>query len=214
MKQVTLLVGVSAQTIPLALVYHLCRQVKSKLAFWSLEDPYELDWVVQKGEIFDLICTTDFSSQCFYPGTWCVKHLPLASPNRPAPQTGKRLQEPGRWLFCGVPFKNRIRWIEGIQRIYPDGLLIGPNWPSFNRPTRVSRQRISHEILMTLYKTIPITLSIGRRHNLANKANVSPSTPGPRLFEAAGWVRNLSVIVVLKFENTMNQTMIFSGPEI
>ena len=33
---------------------------------------------------------------------------------------------------------------------------------------------------------MPITLSIGRRYNLANSAKVSPSTPGPRLFEAAG----------------------------
>ena len=33
---------------------------------------------------------------------------------------------------------------------------------------------------------MPITLSIGRRHDLANSARVSPSTPGPRLFEAAG----------------------------
>ena len=61
----TLLVGgLALETIPLALVHHLCRQV-DKFSFWSLEDPYELDWVLQKGAFFDLICTTDFSSSCF-----------------------------------------------------------------------------------------------------------------------------------------------------
>ena len=33
---------------------------------------------------------------------------------------------------------------------------------------------------------MPITLSIGRRHDLANSSRISPSTPGPRLFEASG----------------------------
>jgi spore maturation protein CgeB len=183
----TLLVGgLALETIPLALVHHLCRQANSKLTFWSLEDPYELDWMLQQGAWFDLICTTDFSSRCFYPGEWRVEHLPLAAPEKPAPQSGQRLQPPGRWLFCGVPFPNRINCIEEIRRIHPDGLLIGPEWPSYNPPTTVSHRRISSEMLHTLYQTMPITLSIGRRHDLANSARVAPSTPGPRLFEAAG----------------------------
>lgn len=185
--QLTLLVGgLALETIPLALVHHLCEEADSKLAFWSLEDPYELDWMLQQGAWFDLICTTDFSSLCFYPGDWCVKHLPLASPDKPAPQSGQRLQPPGRWLFCGVPFENRTNWIEAIRCKHPNGLLIGPMWPSYNTPTQVSRQRISSKMLHTLYRTMPITLSIGRRHDLANSARVSPSTPGPRVFEAAG----------------------------
>ena len=101
----TLLVGgLALETIPLALVLHLCRQVDSKFSFWSLEDPYELDWVLQKGAFFDLICTTDFSSSCFFPGDWRVEHLPLAAPDKPAPQASQQLQPPGRWFFCGVPF--------------------------------------------------------------------------------------------------------------
>ena len=178
--------GLLLETIPLALVHHLCRRAASKLVFWSLEDPYELDCVVRQGAWFDLICTTDFSSQCFYPGDWRVEHLPLASPDMPAPQYGQRLSSAGHWLFCGVPFQNRITWIDAIRRTHPFGLLIGPEWPSYGRPTRVSNQRISREMLFTLYRSIPITLSIGRRHNLENTSKVCPSTPGPRLFEAAG----------------------------
>ena len=185
--QLILLVGgLALETIPLALVNHLSRISGSKFAFWSLEDPYEMDWVLQKGEYFDLICTTDFSSYCFYPGEWRVEHLPLASPDLPEPQTGTRLLPFGRWMFCGVPFENRINWIDSIRLTHPEGLLIGPNWPSYQRPTHVSSKRISRERLLTLYRTMPITLSIGRRHNLANSAKISPSTPGPRLFEAAG----------------------------
>ena len=41
-------------------------------------------------------------------------------------------------------------------------------------------------MLLTLYRTIPLTLFIGRRHDFANSSRVIPSTPGPRLFEAAG----------------------------
>ena len=136
--------------------------------FWSLEDPYELDCVVRQGAWFDLICTTDFSSKCFYPGDWRVEHLPLASPDMSAPQYGQRLSSAGHWFFCGVPFQNRITWIDAIRRTHPFGLLIGPDWPSYGRPTRVSNQRISREMLFTLYRSIPITLSIGRRHNLEN----------------------------------------------
>ena len=183
----TLLVGgLALETIPLSLVHYLCKRAKSMLVFWSLEDPYEIDWVIQKGAYFDLICTTDFSSHCFYPGEWNIKHLPLAAPDEPPPEPGKRIQPFNRWLFCGVPFQNRINWIEAIQRTHPDGLLIGPEWPKYNRPTRVSNRRISRKMLLTLYRTMPITLSIGRRHNLANNAKINPSTPGPRLFEAAG----------------------------
>lgn len=183
----TLLVGgLALESIPLALVHHVCKCVESKLIFWSLEDPYELDYVLLKGSVFDLICTSDFSSQCFYPGQWRVEHLPLASPDMPAPEVPHRMFPFGRWLFCGVPFTNRIKWIDAIRSSYPDGLLIGPDWPKYCRPTQVSRQRISRNMLMTLYKMMPITLFIGRRHDLANDSKVVPSTPGPRLFEAAG----------------------------
>ena len=185
--QLVLLVGgLALETIPLALLHHLCSVAGSKFAFWNLEDPYEMDWVLQEGEFFDLICTTDFSSYCFYPGAWRVEHLPLAAPDHPAPQAGNRLPASARWLFCGVPFHNRINWIDSIRHTHPDGLLIGPNWPSYRHPTQVSRKRISRETLLSLYKTMPITLSIGRRHNIANSAKISPSTPGPRIFEAAG----------------------------
>ena len=184
---ITLLVGgLALETSPLWLIHHLCKKETSKLVFWSLEDPYEIDWVLQKGACFDLICTTDFSSSCFYPGQWNIRHLPLAAPDKPEPKTGQRMQTTGRWLFCGVAFRNRIDWIDGIRRNNPNGLLIGPGWPNYSQPTQVSRRRISRETLFTLYQTLPITISIGRRHDLANSTKISPSTPGPRVFEAAG----------------------------
>ena len=181
-----LLGGLLLETIPLALVHHLCTVVGSKLIFWSFEDPYELDCVIRQGAYFDLICTTDFSSQCFYPGEWRVEHLPLASPEMPLVQVGQRLTPPNYWLFCGVPFPNRINWIESICHIHPTGLLIGPGWSRYSSLTRVSTRRISREMLFGLYRTFPITLSIGRRYDLENIARVCPSTPGPRFFEAAG----------------------------
>ena len=183
----TLLVGgLALETIPLAIVHHLCKKEESTLVFWSLEDPYELDWVLQQGTYFDLICTTDFSSKCFYPGDWIVKHLPLAAPRIPSQDYGRQMWNHSHWLFCGIPFQNRQRWIEKIQHNNPNGLVIGPEWPNYKEPMIVSRRRISRDVLFTLYKTVPITISIGRRYDLANSSKISPSTPGPRVFEAAG----------------------------
>ena len=64
----TLLVGgLALETIPLALVHHLCSSVGSQFVFWSLEDPYELDWVLEKGVFFDLILLLIFLVAAFIP---------------------------------------------------------------------------------------------------------------------------------------------------
>jgi spore maturation protein CgeB len=185
--QVVLLVGgLALETIPLALVSHRCQQQHSLLAFWSLEDPYELDHVLRQGHWFHLICTTDFASSCFYPGHWPVRHLPLASPDRPSLPLNQRLERSEPWLFCGVPFPNRLDWIASLRQASPAGLLIGPGWPHYPAPTRQSGARIPAAVLRALYATMPLTLYLGRNDNLANNAGVMPSTPGPRLFECAG----------------------------
>lgn len=183
----TLLVGgLALDTIPLPLVRYDCDQVNSRLVFWSLEDPYELDYVLRQGYWFDLLITSDAASRYFYPGDWPVKHLPLASRERPLPAPGQLLNHPARWLFCGVPFACRLHWLDGLVQVCPDGLLIGPDWPEYPAPTIVRRQRIPSEVLAALYASLPLTLYIGRDLNLANAAGVVPSTPGPRLFECAG----------------------------
>ena len=183
----TLLVGgLALDTIPLPLVRHGCDQVRSRLVFWSLEDPYELDCVLRQGHWFDLLLTSDAASRCFYPGDWTVQHLPLASADRPAPEPGQQLNHPARWLFCGVPFSSRLQWLDGLVQACPEGLLIGPDWPDYPAPTRVRHHRIAPAVLQGLYAALPLTLYLGRDLNLANAAGVMPSTPGPRLFECAG----------------------------
>jgi spore maturation protein CgeB len=182
----TLLVGgLALDTIPLPLVRHVCDQVHSRLVFWSLEDPYELDCVLRQGHWFDLLITSDAASRCFYPGDWLVKHLPLASADRPLPLLGQLLNHPAQWLFCGVPFACRLHWLDGLVQACPEGLLIGPDWPEYPAPTQVRHQRIASEVLGALYASLPLTLYLGRDLNLANAAGVVPSTPGPRLFECA-----------------------------
>jgi spore maturation protein CgeB len=184
---VTLLVGgLALDTIPLPLVRHGCEQVRSQLVFWSLEDPYELDFVLRQGHWFDLLITSDAASRCFYPGDWAVQHLPLASADRPAPEPRQQLNHPALWLFCGVPFACRMDWLDDLMQAYPEGLVIGPDWPDYPAPTIVSHQRIASTVLAALYASMPLTLYLGRDLNLANAAGVVPSTPGPRLFECAG----------------------------
>lgn len=184
---VTLLVGgLALETIPLALIRHRCAQQHCRLAFWSLEDPYELDCMLSHGHGFDLLITSDAASRFFYPGDWLVQHLPLASPDLPAPRPGRQLQHQARWLFCGVPFDNRLQWLDPLVQACPHGLLIGPDWPSYPDPMQVRHQRIAPAVLQALYAALPVTLVLGRDLNLANAAGVVPSTPGPRLFEGAG----------------------------
>jgi spore maturation protein CgeB len=184
---ITLLVGgLALDTIPLPIVRHLCDQSGSCLAIWSLEDPYELDYMLRQGHWFDLVVTSDASSRCFYPGDWNVRHLPLASPDHSPPQSGYQLDLSRRWLFCGVPFDCRLQWLDPLVKASPHGLLIGPDWPDYPPPTRVCHQRITPVVLGALYAALPVTLVFGRDLNLANAAGVVPSTPGPRLFECAG----------------------------
>ena len=183
---VLLVGGLALDTISLPLVRHACGQVRARLAFWSLEDPYELDCMLRQGHWFDLIATTDAASRCFYPGHWRVEHLPLASPDRPSPLPPQPAARPARWLFCGVPFPNRRQWLDALVKRCPDGLLIGPDWPAYSAPTQVRFQRIEPAVLQALYAAYPITLYLGRDLNLANAAGVVGSTPGPRLFECAG----------------------------
>lgn len=183
----TLLVGgLALDTIPLPIVRHVCERVHSRLVVWSLEDPYELDCMLRQGHWFDLVVTSDAASRFFYPGIWNVHHLPLASPDQSEPRSGQQLDVTKRWLFCGVPFQSRLRWLDALVKSCPEGLLIGPDWPSYPAPTRVSHQRIAPAVLRALYEAFPVTLVIGRDLNLANAAGVVPSTPGPRLFECAG----------------------------
>lgn len=183
---VLLVGGLALDTIPLPLVRHACKQLRASLAFWSLEDPYELDCMLRQGHWFDLIVTTDAASRCFYPGHWRVEHLPLASPDRPSVLSQQPVGNPFRWLFCGVPFPNRRRWLDALVKRCPDGLLIGPDWPAYSAPTKVRSQRIEPAVLQALYATLPITLYLGRDLNLANDSGVVGSTSGPRLFECAG----------------------------
>jgi len=183
---VLLVGGLALDTIALPLVHHACAQVQARLVFWSIEDPYELDCMLRHGHWFDLILTSDYASRCFYPGHWQVRHLPLASPDRPAPGADQQLRHGARWLFCGVSFPTRLAWLNALVPAYPDGLLIGPDWPDYPPPTRVRRHRISAAVLQALYGALPLTLTLGRDLNLANAAGVVASTPGPRLFECAG----------------------------
>ncbi|MFZ0407318.1 MAG: glycosyltransferase [Cyanobium sp.] len=178
--------GLALDTIPLPLVRHVCVQVGARLAFWSLEDPYELDFMLRHGHWIDLIVTTDAASLCFYPGDWTVRHLPLASQDQPESRPGQYVHHPARWLFCGMAFKNRLLWLDPLVQAYPEALLIGPDWPNYPPPTVVRHQRIAPVVLHTLYAALPLTLYLGRDLNLANAAGVMPSTPGPRLFECAG----------------------------
>ena len=183
---ILLIGGLALETIPLFLIKDLAELAGSSLIFWSLEDPYEIDHVLSKGSIFDIIFTTDFSSSLFYPGDWNIHHLPMASPFKRYSSNNIAQYNLNRWFFCGVPFANRVSYLRSLAKLEPHGTIIGPGWLDFPLETFLYRKRISNRILREFYSLMPLTIYLGREHNLNNKSCIIPSTPGPRLFECAG----------------------------
>ena len=183
---ILLIGGLALETIPLFLIKELAELAGSSLIFWSLEDPYEIDHVLSKGGIFDIIFTTDYSSSLFYPGDWNVYHLPMASPFKKYSSNYVAEVDTKKWFFCGVPFANRLSYLRSLAMLEPQGTIIGPGWSDFPLKTSLYRKRISNKILREFYSLMPITIYLDRAHNLNNKSCIIPSTPGPRLFECAG----------------------------
>jgi spore maturation protein CgeB len=150
------------------------------------DDPYELDVSLSIVELADFIFTTDKASQIHYPPNIPSFHLPLAA----CPYTHVRsiTQRTGpEWFFCGVPFPCRTFFFTQVQKHGLDkkGLLLGPQW-NLEKINSAADIPVSSGQIANYYSTARSVIYLGRDTDLANERfKVKPSTPGPRLFEAA-----------------------------
>ncbi len=163
-----------------------CRSGDAKLAFWMVDDPYEFDYHYRVIEHADYIFTSDRWALQFYDHPR-VYHLPTAA--SPVAHYRKLTPPDERAFaifFCGMAFKNRRALIDDLRPILLEHrtLIVGPDWEKsapFIRNERLSKQQV-----IDCYADSAIVLNVGRNYNMANAYyQLSPSTPGPRTFEAA-----------------------------
>jgi spore maturation protein CgeB len=202
----------------LSITTNLAKRCGSKVAFWMHDDPYELDASFRIIDFADYIFTTDKSSVLHYPPVVPAFHLPLAA--CPFAHYRPILKRSGPdWFFCGVPFACRQEFFLNLSLITPSlsGLLLGPGW-DLGRFSQAADIGVSSAQICNYYATALSVMYLGRDFNLANaKFGVKPSTPGPRMFEAAmaGAVQlvNTPGLEVLEYFGDRNEVIMVDTPE-
>jgi spore maturation protein CgeB len=162
------------------------RRLGKPIVFWATEDPYEQDANYRIEHDFDAIFSCDRWASNFYAHP-NVSHLPLAGCRKrhyvPIDATREKTIDV---MFCGVAFTNR-REIVGDLLPLLSGLrlcFVGPGWGMFG--PGFSDRRIDKSELIGLYARARIVLNLGRSLHFENhRYSITPSTPGPRTFEAA-----------------------------
>ncbi len=154
--------------------------------FWATEDPYEQDASYRITHDFSAVFSCDSWGVEFYHHP-CARHLPLAGcrlrhhlPYDPA------AERPVDVMFCGIAFSSRK---ELVSDLLPSlaGLhlqFIGPGWGEFG--AGFSDRRIDKPELIQMYAAAKVVLNLGRSLHFENQRyRITPTTPGPRTFEAA-----------------------------
>jgi spore maturation protein CgeB len=160
------------------------------LAFWTTEDPYEFDAAYKFVDLADLVLTNDKWTAFhyrFYRNAG-VHHLPLAACYERHRRTIPNVEADYAHdvFFCGVGFENRQRVVDGLRPILSkvDTLICGSGWDE-NEPY-IQNRTLTETELLDAYQHSRIVLNLGRSHGYANERFcITPSTPGPRTFEAA-----------------------------
>ncbi len=161
-----------------------CNKLDVALVFWMHDDPYEFDFKYKIADYADLIFTNDRWASYHY-GRKNVFHLPMAA----SPATHHRPVDGQKSIdifFCGVGFENRLTLLDGLKPVLEqfNTQIFGDGWDEKNLPF-TKNQRIPNAILPDYYAKSKITLNMGRNLHYANERYMlTPSTPGPRTFEA------------------------------
>lgn len=168
-------------------IAHAAKRRGFPLAFWLTDDPYEFDAEYKFAELADAVFTNDRWTRSYYrrPN---VFHLPTAACRtqhfREIPNSDRQYDYD--IFFCGVGFPNRQSIIDGLSPVLRkhQTLICGDEWRA--HAPYVLNERLSSKQLMDHYSRSRIVLNLARDHSYANKRfMITPSTPGPRTFEAA-----------------------------
>ncbi len=186
------------------------RRLGKATVFWATEDPYEQDAHYRIEHDFDAIFSCDHWSVNFYTHS-STFHLPLAGCHKrhytPISATREKTIDV---MFCGVAFTSRQEVVEDLRSsLYGlDLCFIGPGWAKFGHG--FSDRRIDKAQLIELYQKSRIVLNLGRSLHFENRRYmITPSSPGPRTFEAA-----LAGTVQLFHEDTYEIRRYFTKDEV
>nr|WP_321985003.1 glycosyltransferase [uncultured Lichenicoccus sp.] len=186
------------------------RRLGKTTLFWATEDPYEQDASYRILHDFDAIFSCDRWGVNFYthPHAW---HLPLAGCHkRHYVPIDAESRKPIDVLFCGVAFTSRLEIVDDLRTTLA-GLnlcFIGPGWGKLGHG--FSDRRIGNEQLIELYGQTRIVLNLGRSLHFENRRHmITPSSPGPRTFEAA-----LAGTVQFFHEDTYEIRRYFTAAEV
>ncbi|WP_407652869.1 CgeB family protein [Bombella pluederhausensis] len=162
------------------------REIGAVTTFWATEDPYEQDAHYQISNDFDVIFSCDRWGHNFYQRDR-VFHLPLgACPKLHYVPIDRNAEKTIDVLFCGVAFSSRKEVVRNLMPVLQqlNIRIIGPGWGEMG--IGFSDARIEKQQLIELYSRSRLVLNLGRSLHFENKRfMISPSTPGPRTFEAA-----------------------------
>jgi spore maturation protein CgeB len=193
----------------------LCSQMGAEMIFWMHDDPYEFDYSFRVTEVADRIFSNDRWASLHYDHP-NVHFMPMAACQMAhyRPWSSKKELDIS---FCGVGFPNRARIIRNLSPILKRHRtqIFGCGWEP--EISFASNMRLKNTELSDLYAQSWIALYMGRDLHLANdKYKLDPSTPGPRIFEAAmGGVVQLCFIDGLEIADyyTIDQeVLVFDDP--
>lgn len=161
-----------------------CLRETIPLVFWLHDEPYEHEFLYKINNFYDYLFLNDKNTVSHLDHK-NVYHLPLAA-------DPSFFREPPELInncifFCGHAFDNRIQLIEDLAFTELDLPLnvLGTGWPT-KLDFCCSNRRLDHNELAHMYSSSFATLYMGRSTDLFGKpTTIVPSTPGPRLFEAA-----------------------------
>ena len=184
-----LIVGVGSvafDSVDYSAIWRAAKQVGAVLVYWMLDDPYEIDFKWKIEGKCDWIFTTDRASVDYYKSAE-VSHLPLAADIithfRELAPLPTRLTDV---FFCGYAYPNRLAIINGLRELLEvrNTVIRGDGWNErlgFCKNERIDTRKIAEH-----YSSSKLVINLGREFNIANsRYHISPSTPGPRTFEAA-----------------------------
>ncbi|WP_051625779.1 CgeB family protein [Kozakia baliensis] len=167
----------------------VCREAKkigAVTVFWATEDPYEQDANYRITDDFDVIFSCDRWGHNFYQRKR-VFHLPLAASRKlHYVPIDADIEKNIDVLFCGVAFTSRKDIVRNLMPTLRNLniKIVGPGWAELG--IGFSDARIDKAQLIELYRRAKLVLNLGRSLHFENKRfMISPSTPGPRTFEAA-----------------------------
>ncbi|HEV2573152.1 MAG TPA: glycosyltransferase [Beijerinckiaceae bacterium] len=178
--------SVALTSASLAAVHRSCKDQDIPLIYWLHDDPYEIDYLSRATEAADWVFTNDRTTALFSNFN-NLSHLPLAaSIDHHFAKFVPFSERTTECFFCGYAYPNRQEVVYRLRHTLrsTNSYICGDGWPlDFDM---ASNQRLTPEEMNYYYANSKLTLNIGRDFNLANGiAELAPSTPGPRTFEAS-----------------------------